>query len=233
MVMGKRMAKGIGFLLSIALLICVSGAVIAQAATGQCGKNLTYTDYYNPYSTIQVKTVISGTGPMYNYNVEDPGFYLAENISPFMENVAEVVIEEGATNIGRGAFCYRFSLKTITIPKSVTAIEYGAFYSSDRLQDVYYGGSEADWAKITIGTRNDPLKNATIHYNSDVPSGETGNTEKGQCGESVNWKLEKDTGLLTISGTLARQRRAEGRSGRRRHFHRYAGILQMRCTDGY
>ena len=58
------------------------------------------------------------------------------------------------------------------IPKSVISIGRGAFDYSYSLKDVYYGGSESDWANISIYNNkdddydNEPLLNATIHYNS-------------------------------------------------------------------
>ena len=33
------------------------------------------------------------------------------------------------------------------------------------LTDVYYTGAQEEWNSITIGSNNDSLTNATIHYN--------------------------------------------------------------------
>jgi hypothetical protein len=60
------------------------------------------------------------------------------------------------------------------------------------LNDVYYAGSKEEWKKISIGSYNEPLTNATIHYN--------GGTVRGTCGDDLMWKLD-DEGTLTISGT--------------------------------
>ena len=43
------------------------------------------------------------------------------------------------------------------------------FVSCDNLTDVYYPGTEEDWNNIEIQDDNDPLLNATIHYNSTGP----------------------------------------------------------------
>ena len=98
-------------------------------------------------------------------------------------NLEEVTIPEGVTSIGRSAFAYCSRLKQViisdgveiiggsafygcssltevTIPKSVTSIEYEAFYDCGALATVHYGGSQTDWGKISIGSENDPLKNA-------------------------------------------------------------------------
>ena len=59
------------------------------------------------------------------------------------------------------------SLTSIDIPESVTFICKSAFGSCTSLTDVYYGGTEEEWAAISIDSLNDSLKNATIHYNYD------------------------------------------------------------------
>ena len=62
-----------------------------------------------------------------------------------------------------------------SIPASVTSIGYGAFSFSNSITDIYYGGTEAQWAAITIEEDEgyDSLANVTIHYNSLTPgSGE-------------------------------------------------------------
>ena len=54
----------------------------------------------------------------------------------------------------------------MTIPDRVTSIDQLVFYGCSNLTDVYYGGSEAQWNQIAIAEDNDPLLNATIHFNS-------------------------------------------------------------------
>ena len=54
------------------------------------------------------------------------------------------------------------------IPDSVTDIGYGAFNGCASLTDVYYKGSEAEWAKISIGSNNDKLTGANITYNYGI-----------------------------------------------------------------
>lgn len=60
-------------------------------------------------------------------------------------------------------------LKTNTsyeIPSSIICINDGAFFGSYKLTDVYYTGTKEEWEKISIGSDNAALTNATIHYNS-------------------------------------------------------------------
>ena len=83
--------------------------------------------------------------------------------------LTSVTIGNSVTSIGDFAFC-RTGLTNVTIGNSVTSIGTCAFSDCTRLTDVFYGGSQEDWAKIRIGSSNTPLQNATIHYNSFGPT---------------------------------------------------------------
>lgn len=84
--------------------------------------------------------------------------------------LTELTIRPGVTGIGNWAFgCQetRGALTTVTIPASVTHIDYAAFYNTS-LKNVYYGGTEEQWKAIKIGDYNGDLTKATIHYNSST-----------------------------------------------------------------
>ena len=104
-------------------------------------------------------------------------------------------IPESVTSIGYGAFSRCTSLTSITIPKSITSIETytfnnctslasiyipesvnsinkEAFFECTSLSDVYYSGTKNQWNAISIDSGNDPLLNATIHYQSTGPEDE-------------------------------------------------------------
>ncbi len=80
-------------------------------------------------------------------------------------SLTSVTIPDSVTTIGDYAFCNCERLTSVTIGNSVTTIGKYAFYVCYSLTDVYYTGTEAQWKKIAIDSYNDPLKNATIHYN--------------------------------------------------------------------
>ena len=81
-------------------------------------------------------------------------------------------------------------LTSVTIPKSVTSIGEKAFYYCDSLTDVHYGGSKADWAKITIKNGNEDLQNATLHTKESTrPANVTLVSAKAVSGGiQVTWK---------------------------------------------
>ena len=74
-----------------------------------------------------------------------------------------IAIPDGVTKIGKYAFAGS-DYTSITIPKSVTDIAYGAFYLCSFLNDVYYSGNKVDKAKITIAGSNEDLTAANWHY---------------------------------------------------------------------
>ena len=69
------------------------------------------------------------------------------------------------TSIGDYAFNGCTSLESITISDCATKIGSEAFDNCTSLTDVYYTGSEEEWAAIIIEENNSYLISATIHYN--------------------------------------------------------------------
>ena len=82
----------------------------------------------------------------------------------------DITLPSSMTEIEEGVFSDCESLASITIPKSVTNIVGYAFYACDNLTDVYYTGTAADWAKITIKGGNEDLTNATLHCAKSAPT---------------------------------------------------------------
>ncbi len=109
------------------------------------------------------------------YSIEIPKSVTVIGDYAFSEchSLIDVVIAEDGkfaasdvfASIGDEAFANCSSLASVVIGDSVTSIGDNAFYYCYSLTEVYYTGSEAEWAEISIGLYNDPFKNATIHYN--------------------------------------------------------------------
>ena len=71
-----------------------------------------------------------------------------------------------ATKISNYAFTSCESLTSITIPDGVTSIGGGAFSDCSNLSDVFYSNSDTEWNNISIGSGNDYLASANVHYNT-------------------------------------------------------------------
>ena len=56
-------------------------------------------------------------------------------------------------------------MTSILLPTSLKLIASAAFYGCDNLTDVYYAGTEAQWALVDKGRTNEALEQAKIHYN--------------------------------------------------------------------
>ena len=120
-------------ILSILLAACLIfsllpvSAMADAAESGSCGNNLTWT-LENGVLTI------SGTGKMENYypNNNDTTAPWGENCS----SIKSVVIGDGVTNIGDGAFYNCARLTSVTIPNSVTEIGSYAFYNCSVLASI-------------------------------------------------------------------------------------------------
>ena len=98
-------------------------------------------------------TIPSGVTSIGDYAFQDCG-------------LTEVVLPVGLLTVGNTAFKNCGSLASVTIPYSLTQIDYSAFANCGNLANVYYDGSEDDWAGISIGSDNGNLTSANIHYNS-------------------------------------------------------------------
>ena len=89
-----------------------------------------------------------------------------------LSGISQLTIPDGITVINGGTFRANENLSRVTIPASVTEIKYAAFRDCDKLTDVYFTGTQAQWEAINIdytvdgkGGSNTALLDATIHYN--------------------------------------------------------------------
>ena len=107
---------------------------------------------FNRCSGLTSITIPEGVTSIGNY-----AFYRCSGLT-------SITLPEGVTSIGSYAFEGCTGLTSITIPSSVTSIGWNAFNNCTSLTDVYYLGSAEQWEAIDIGSSNESLTNATLHY---------------------------------------------------------------------
>ena len=164
-----------------------NGIALYSAASGSCGKNLTWT-LDNGVLTI------SGTGAMWDWDNEWYGFC---GVLDQADEVTSVVVESGVTSIAYEAFNWLENMTSVTIPKTVTAIGCSAFLvGCDALTTINYAGTTSQWKKIS-STLSLPLATKVVCSNGTVTP-----ALSGKCGKNVSYSISDD-GVLTISGTGA------------------------------
>ena len=104
-------------------------------------------------------SLVSITIPSSVTSIGDSAFFDCDGLTT-------ITIPDGVTNIKDNTFYDCSRLTSIAIPASISSIGNLAFAYCYDLTDVYYGGTEAQWDAIEIGTGNSSLTSATIHYNS-------------------------------------------------------------------
>ena len=77
--------------------------------------------------------------------------------------IGKVQLRSGVTAIGAYAFSGCKNLTSITIPAEVKSIGAYALYNCGSLADIYFEGSEEQWAAVTCGPRAVP-DGAVIHF---------------------------------------------------------------------
>lgn len=144
-------------------LIAVLVPITARAADNNaCGAQVTWS-----LSDDGVLT-ISGTGPMADYE------YGSVPWNSSSEMIRTVVIQEGITSIGAGAFYWCSSLADVTIPRTVTSIGAGAFHYCTDLTAMTIGDNVTtigDYAfycctalsKLTIGSHVSTIGNHAFY----------------------------------------------------------------------
>ena len=117
-------------------------------------------------------TSIQGNGTFGHCDVENltvgKGIAFFGDIGIFNDctSLKTVVLSEGVKMISDYVFDGCTALTSITLPKTLKTINADAFKNCTSLKHVYYAGSAADKANITIRSGNSCLTSATWHYNS-------------------------------------------------------------------
>lgn len=199
----KKGKKFLSFALALFLALgCLPLSVGAKESSGACGENLTWT-----LSAEDVLT-ISGSGEMESYS---------GTISPWGQGIKTLVVGNGVTSIGDGAFgaCenlsdvslpdsllkigkYAFSscyeLTSISIPASVTSMGEGAFFGCYQLESIQVAESNPAYA-----SRDGVLFNKTYTTLIQCPSSKSGAyvipDSVVSIGDTAFWGCEHLTGV--------------------------------------
>ena len=197
-----------------------------QPTSGQCGENLTWS-----YDADSCKLTITGYGAMTDYKRADlPWASYVDQITYISlpdglthignyafrdcRNLSSASLPSRLKSIGLEAFRNCQNITAITLPDSLTAIDRYAFYGCSKLDMVRaemttpfaFGSSAFASIKSTcklivpIGTLD---AYTTARWTSDVFKGGVEELLEGQCGDNLTWRLDRATGLLTITGSGA------------------------------
>lgn len=111
-------------------------------ADGVCGESVSWT-----LTDAGVLTVF-GEGKMTDFSAGEAPWYAERGA------VRKLVVENGVTSVGIGAFSGCGLIETVTLPLTLGRIGDGAFDDVYALKNIYYAGSIAQWKAIDIGLGN-------------------------------------------------------------------------------
>ncbi len=109
--------------------------------------------------------------------------------------IQSAVIPDGVTEIKRGTFSGCAALTSVTVPSSVKTFGTGIFTNAALVNISCYTNSPAH----TYATENS-LAYTLLDEAPENPDTPEETVFQGTCGEGVNWLLDTETGILTISG---------------------------------
>lgn len=100
------------------------------------------------------------------YEVPGTVTSLGDNAFCFCSNLNKIIVSSNVKEIGTNAFGFCSCLESISLPSGITEIKDRTFRSCSALKDVYFAGTEKEWNEISVGTDNEFLIGATLHFNS-------------------------------------------------------------------
>ena len=126
--------------------------------SGTCGENMTWSVSRSGLLSI------NGNGAMMDYTCDFNTLDMAPWFSEY-PYITSVVIEDGMTHIGDGAFLMLVSITDVDLPKSIVSVGNGAFSQCSNLKEISFNSAaptfeESSFADVT----------ATVYYPANDPS---------------------------------------------------------------
>ncbi len=189
-----------------------SGDGIHSVVGGSCGENINWS-----FDESSGTLTISGEGEMNNYAYDGMQEYY-----DVLHNANRVVIKEGITSIGEGAFQY-CPMREISFPSTLKSIGGFAFAKADQLQKIEYNGCSIEsigerafygcWSLenfyvfnpqclIGEGVFNEAYSGKLSGYADSTAEtyantyGIEFNDIAGSCGENLKWELNSNFELV-------------------------------------
>ncbi len=111
------------------------------------------------------------------------------------ESLQSLTLSEGIARIDEWAFTDCSALASLTIPAGAGGFSLNAFRVCKNLQDIYYLGTEEQWAKIDASG----LRNATVHYEGEPTYTVTFNANGGSVSPAEKTvQKTKEYGALPV-----------------------------------
>ncbi len=92
-------------------------------------------------------------------------------------SLASIVIPEGVSEIDNNAFEICTGLKSVTFPSTITGIWSNSFLKCLFITDVYYCGTEEDWANVSV--YDSIIRQKTVHYQAITAPSLTASVNNG------------------------------------------------------
>ena len=164
----------------------------------------------------------SGCSGLTSVKIPNGVFGIREHAFHGCTSLTSVTIPSGLASINEWTFSNCVRLAKVTIPKSVTSIGVDAFSNCDSLTDVYYAGTAADWAKISISEGNEDLTSAALRCapaSLSAPSVTGGNDSQGR--PTLKWNAVSGAAKYEVY-------RARSRSG---EYIKYSTVTGTSYTN--
>ena len=123
-----------------------------------------------PDSVTDISGAFGGCSGLTAVTISDNVTSIGDYAFAHCTGLTTVKIPAGVESIGEYAFMNCSALTSVTLPADVTSIGAYAFFECEELADVYYGGTEQDWADVELADGNDALEEVTIHFEANGPA---------------------------------------------------------------